>query len=290
MSAHNSQPKTKPLDHSTSRSTTGRAVPTALPTAASSETTMAMIAASPDSLGVSAASRKSLASKRMARSTRSIMRPPGSQWMNLLCARRGNTGRAGRFRQRPSESPIHTSPEPGSSSFGSLPVDGVDMNRDRRPRCDQEDAWRAAVPRPRMWNDVSRIDFPQPIAYNLPTRSGGWMPKSKPTTHASTTPKGATPMSGAEIRRAFLEFFADNGHTIVPSSSLVPGGDQTLLFTNAGMVQFKDVFLGQDHRPYTRATTAQRCMRVSGKHNDLENVGPSPRHHTFFEMLGNFSF
>jgi len=97
-------------------------------------------------------------------------------------------------------------------------------------------------------------------------------------------------MSGAEIRRAFLEFFADNGHTIVPSSSLVPGGDQTLLFTNAGMVQFKDVFLGQDHRPYTRATTAQRCMRVSGKHNDLENVGPSPRHHTFFEMLGNFSF
>jgi len=116
------------------------------------------------------------------------------------------------------------------------------------------------------------------------------MPKSKPTTHASTTPKGATPMSGAEIRRAFLAFFADNGHTIVPSSSLVPGGDQTLLFTNAGMVQFKDVFLGQDHRPYTRATTAQRCMRVSGKHNDLENVGPSPRHHTFFEMLGNFSF
>jgi alanyl-tRNA synthetase len=97
-------------------------------------------------------------------------------------------------------------------------------------------------------------------------------------------------MSGAEIRRAFLEFFADNGHTIVPSSSLVPGGDQTLLFTNAGMVQFKDVFLGQDHRPYKRATTSQRCMRVSGKHNDLENVGPSPRHHTFFEMLGNFSF
>ena len=116
------------------------------------------------------------------------------------------------------------------------------------------------------------------------------MPKSKSTTHASTTPKTATPMSGAEIRRAFLEFFADNGHTIVPSSSLVPGGDPTLLFTNAGMVQFKDVFLGQDHRPYTRATTAQRCMRVSGKHNDLENVGPSPRHHTFFEMLGNFSF
>jgi len=101
---------------------------------------------------------------------------------------------------------------------------------------------------------------------------------------------GGRPRTGAEIRQAFLDYFAEYGHTIVPSSSLVPGGDPTLLFTNAGMVQFKDVFLGQDRRPYRRATTAQRCMRVSGKHNDLENVGPSPRHHTFFEMLGNFSF
>ncbi len=97
-------------------------------------------------------------------------------------------------------------------------------------------------------------------------------------------------MSGDEIRQAFLDYFAELGHAVVPSSSLVPGSDPTLLFTNAGMVQFKDVFLGQDKRPYRRATTAQRCMRVSGKHNDLENVGPSPRHHTFFEMLGNFSF
>ena len=97
-------------------------------------------------------------------------------------------------------------------------------------------------------------------------------------------------MSGAEVRQAFLDFFAEHGHAIVPSSSLVPGGDATLLFTNAGMVQFKDVFLGTDKRPYTRAVTSQKCMRVSGKHNDLENVGPSPRHHTFFEMLGNFSF
>ncbi|MGQ0600574.1 MAG: alanine--tRNA ligase, partial [Anaerolineales bacterium] len=97
-------------------------------------------------------------------------------------------------------------------------------------------------------------------------------------------------MTGAEVRQAFLDFFAEVGHTIVPSSSLVPGGDATLLFTNAGMVQFKDVFLGTDKRPYSRATTSQKCMRVSGKHNDLENVGPSPRHHTFFEMLGNFSF
>jgi alanyl-tRNA synthetase len=97
-------------------------------------------------------------------------------------------------------------------------------------------------------------------------------------------------MRSREIRRGFLEYFERNGHTIVPSSSLVPGDDPTLLFTNAGMNQFKDVFLGREKRAYTRATTAQKCMRVSGKHNDLDNVGPSLRHHTFFEMLGNFSF
>ena len=96
--------------------------------------------------------------------------------------------------------------------------------------------------------------------------------------------------TSAEVREAFLQYFERHGHKRVPSSSLVPGNDPTLLFTNAGMVQFKDVFLGLDKRPYTRATTAQKCMRVSGKHNDLENVGPSPRHHTFFEMMGNFSF
>lgn len=97
-------------------------------------------------------------------------------------------------------------------------------------------------------------------------------------------------MSAAQIRRAFLDFFAARGHAIVPSSPLVPVGDPTLLFTNAGMNQFKNVFLGLETRPYKRATSVQKCMRVSGKHNDLENVGPSPRHHTFFEMLGNFSF
>jgi len=97
-------------------------------------------------------------------------------------------------------------------------------------------------------------------------------------------------ISSAEIRRRFLSYFESKGHTILPSSSLVPANDPTLLFTNAGMVQFKDVFLGVEKRGYRRAATAQKCMRVSGKHNDLENVGPSPRHHTLFEMLGNFSF
>lgn len=98
------------------------------------------------------------------------------------------------------------------------------------------------------------------------------------------------PMSSSEARQAFLDFFEEQRHKPVASSSLVPGNDPTLLFTNAGMVQFKDVFLGMDKRDYKRATTSQKCMRVSGKHSDLENVGPSPRHHTFFEMLGNFSF
>src|SRR3954464_1150216 len=97
-------------------------------------------------------------------------------------------------------------------------------------------------------------------------------------------------MRSREIRSRFLEYFHQNGHTVVPSSSLVPHDDPTLLFTNAGMNQFKDVFLGKEKRAYTRATSSQKCMRVSGKHNDLDNVGPSLRHHTFFEMLGNFSF
>jgi len=97
-------------------------------------------------------------------------------------------------------------------------------------------------------------------------------------------------MTGAELREAFLKYFERNGHTRVPSSPLVPVGDQTLLFTNAGMVQFKGVFLGEEKRDYVRATTCQKCVRAGGKHNDLENVGRTARHHTFFEMLGNFSF
>jgi alanyl-tRNA synthetase len=97
-------------------------------------------------------------------------------------------------------------------------------------------------------------------------------------------------MSAAHVRRAFLEYFREQGHSVVASSSLVPGNDPTLLFTNAGMVQFKDVFLGKEQREYRRATSSQRCVRAGGKHNDLENVGYTARHHTFFEMLGNFSF
>ena len=100
----------------------------------------------------------------------------------------------------------------------------------------------------------------------------------------------AQSMSAADVRRAFLDFFLERGHTIVPGSSLVPGNDPTLLFTNAGMVQFKDVFLGKERREYVRAASSQRCVRAGGKHNDLENVGYTARHHTFFEMLGNFSF
>ena len=99
-----------------------------------------------------------------------------------------------------------------------------------------------------------------------------------------------TRRSSAEVRRAFLEFFEKRGHQLVPSSPLVPQNDPTLMFANAGMVQFKDVFVGKETRGYTRATSSQKCIRISGKHNDLENVGVTARHHTFFEMLGNFSF
>ena len=97
-------------------------------------------------------------------------------------------------------------------------------------------------------------------------------------------------MTGAQLRSAFLAYFGRHGHKVLPSASLVPGNDPTLLFTNSGMVQFKEYFLGLSSADWKRAATAQRCLRVSGKHNDLENVGYTARHHTLFEMLGNFSF
>src|SRR4051794_12796539 len=97
-------------------------------------------------------------------------------------------------------------------------------------------------------------------------------------------------MRAVEVRKRFIDYFKKQNHTHVQSSRLVPDNDPTLLFTNSGMVQFKNVFLGFDKRPYTRATSSQKCVRAGGKHNDLENVGHTARHHTFFEMLGNFSF
>ena len=97
-------------------------------------------------------------------------------------------------------------------------------------------------------------------------------------------------MKSSEIRRTFLDYFKKNGHTVVPSSSLVPHNDPTLMFTNSGMVQFKNIFTGMEKRPYVRATSDQKCVRAGGKHNDLDNVGYTVRHHTFFEMLGNWSF
>ncbi|MEO6079053.1 MAG: alanine--tRNA ligase-related protein, partial [Steroidobacteraceae bacterium] len=103
-----------------------------------------------------------------------------------------------------------------------------------------------------------------------------------------TSPK--KPFSASDIRSAFLAYFAQQGHSVIASSSLVPGNDPTLLFTNAGMVQFKDVFLGAEKRSYKRAASSQRCVRAGGKHNDLDQVGYTASHHTFFEMLGNFSF
>src|ERR1019366_1862642 len=114
---------------------------------------------------------------------------------------------------------------------------------------------------------------------------------NQPGVTSFSLPVTNNPMKSlSDLRAGFLDFFARNGHAIVPSSPLVPRNDPTLLFTNAGMVQFKNVFTGAEKRPYSRAASVQKCVRAGGKHNDLDNVGYTARHHTFFEMLGNFSF
>src|SRR5215208_7427838 len=123
-----------------------------------------------------------------------------------------------------------------------------------------------------------------------PHRQGDALPRSHEWRRVRASGLEWSVMTSNELRSSFLQFFERHGHRIVSSSPLVPQDDPTLLFTNAGMNQFKDLFLGHERRDYPRATTSQKCMRVSGKHNDLDNVGPSLRHHTFFEMLGNFSF
>ena len=163
----------------------------------------------------------------------------------------------------------------------------------RRPRLEsprpggphpQDSAWKSPKPGPRKAKQGRFLQYRGFSSDHIRAALG---PDFDPGRKTLSKPRF---MTATDVRRAFLEFFREHGHTVVPSSSLVPGNDPTLLFTNAGMVQFKDVFLGKEKRDYVRAASSQRCVRAGGKHNDLENVGYTARHHTFFEMLGNFSF
>ena len=165
-----------------------------------------------------------------------------------------------RFTLSPCPKP-HTARIPNANALPSCPIrakPGVDPGQQEAGIHAQRATQRAPQPRPG--------DIPQHPRYFLPIMT-----------------------SSNDIRAAFLDYFARNGHTVVESSPLVPRNDPTLMFANSGMVQFKNVFTGQEKRPYVRATTAQKCVRAGGKHNDLDNVGYTARHHTFFEMLGNFS-
>src|SRR5215469_15869564 len=171
---------------------------------------------------------------------------------------------------------------------------------DGRP-AELPDRWLRERPRHYRSIGVTSISGASPLFAPLRVRQHGlsacpWTPDVKMrvgnyrtgANHLRSAP--AIMLSGSQIRRKFLDYFVQHGHKEVHSSSLVPANDPTLLFTNAGMNQFKDVFLGLEKRDYKRATTSQKCVRAGGKHNDLENVGFTNRHHTFFEMLGNFSF
>ena len=163
----------------------------------------------------------------------------------------------------------------------------LEAGRRRLPALLRRDGARAA---PRLRDYLLRRGYPPSQVMRTVAALTGARPDGPDESSSEPRYNGHMTMTGSELRQKFLDYFTRHGHTVVRSSPLVPAQDPTLLFTNAGMVQFKSVFLGEEQRTYQRAVTAQKCVRAGGKHNDLENVGRTARHHTFFEMLGNFSF